>query len=310
VTPEAVDDEGCDCTLANDCMDLPYGSCQFGFEGGCGCVFGCATDDDCNDGQVCVCAGVVGPYAQCVPADCAISSDCGAGDCGLSTQHNVCGDSYALACAGPNESCHDDGECPDAPCPDFPDSDNVAWYCEGAPNQGWSCAPSAACDGVCGRPLFVEGHARLADATSRGDWACASSIEQLDAHTRETLAQHWTQVGRFEHASVASFARFAVHLLRLGAPPQLLRQTHAAMADEIEHARMAFGLASAYAQRELGPGALDVRGSIDAEVDHFARRTSCATLSLAGDRCVGYSIAATRRCVGLRSRGSTQRCTR
>ena len=59
------------------------------------------------------------------------------------------------------------------------------------------------------------------------------------------------------------------------------------MADEIEHARLAFGLASAYAQQEIGPGALDVRGSIDAELDRFA-----IIEALVHEACVGETLAA------------------
>jgi hypothetical protein len=40
-----------------------------------------------------------------------------------------------------------------------------------------------------------------------------------------------------------------------------------ACADEIEHARIAFGLASAYADRPMGPGGLDVRGALDENLD-------------------------------------------
>jgi hypothetical protein len=134
---------------------------------------------------------------------------------------------------------------------------------------------------------LVEGHARVAPAIEREDWGCASAIASLDVDTRKRLAEYWTEIGRFEHASVASFARFGMHLLRLGAPPRLLRETAEAMTDEIEHARLAFGLASAYARTPIGPGALDVRGSIAAELDRYA-----IVEALIDEACVGETLAA------------------
>lgn len=67
-----------------------------------------------------------------------------------------------------------------------------------------------------------------------------------------------------EHASVASFARFTLQLLALGAPPELLLATQRAAADEVRHATLAWGLASAYAGAELGPGPLDLIGAAPA----------------------------------------------
>jgi hypothetical protein len=46
--------------------------------------------------------------------------------------------------------------------------------------------------------------------------------------------------------------------------------TRAALVEEIEHARLAFGLASAYAGRELGPGPIDTTGSLDGGHDLHA----------------------------------------
>jgi hypothetical protein len=85
-----------------------------------------------------------------------------------------------------------------------------------------------------------------------------------------------------EHASIASFARFTLQLLALGAPPELVRDAQEAMGDETEHARLAFGLASAFAGRPLGPGPL----AIDRALDGF----DLATLIREG--CVSETVAA------------------
>ena len=63
-----------------------------------------------------------------------------------------------------------------------------------------------------------------------------------------------------EHASIAAFARFSLELLAFGAPPDLVEQAQAAMADETRHAKLCFALAGAYAERPIGPGALDMTG--------------------------------------------------
>lgn len=60
-----------------------------------------------------------------------------------------------------------------------------------------------------------------------------------------TVADAWLHHGQEEHASIASFARFSLDLLRFGAPPHLLLAAQAAGADEVRHAQRSFGL-SAY----------------------------------------------------------------
>jgi hypothetical protein len=67
-----------------------------------------------------------------------------------------------------------------------------------------------------------------------------------------------------EHASIAANARFALELLSLGAPPELVEETYQAMADETVHARDACALASAYAGHAVGPGALDISQALAA----------------------------------------------
>jgi hypothetical protein len=52
----------------------------------------------------------------------------------------------------------------------------------------------------------------------------------------------WEAMALGEHASVASFARASLELLSLGAPPDLIADTHRAALDEIEHARFAYAM--------------------------------------------------------------------
>jgi hypothetical protein len=293
--PAQVDDPECAgqsgvCQTSADCADQPHGSCQINdFDGECGCTYGCATDADCAPGELCKCAGVGGGVAECVPSDCTTTSDCSEGLCALSRRRGVCGDSWVVACTTPNDECRSDDHCSPAPCPGGNGSD-TQWYCQGEPNSGWMCQASPGCDGsICGRPLLIDGDARIAAVCERADWCASVELDLTPSaiDTRERLAAHWLEVGRFEHASVASFARFAGHLLQLGAPARLLRETSRAMMDEVEHAQLAFGLASAYAGRDLGPGPLEVHGAVEADLDR-----SAIVEALIVEACVGGTLAA------------------
>jgi hypothetical protein len=88
---------------------------------------------------------------------------------------------------------------------------------------------------------LVETGTRLAPATARD----------------EERGRRWARAAQFEHASIASFAEFSLALLALGAPLDLVARAHEAALDEVQHARLAFGLAAAFAHCAVGPGALD-----------------------------------------------------
>ena len=66
---------------------------------------------------------------------------------------------------------------------------------------------------------------------------------------------------------MASFARFNLQLLAVGAPPDLIAGATRAQGDEISHARSCFGVASVLAGRELGPGPLDLQGTWSGQTD-------------------------------------------
>jgi hypothetical protein len=141
---------------------------------------------------------------------------------------------------------------------------------------------------VCGRPFLVEGRDVRAASIRRSDYAHALTPElhHLTSAERDALAAHWTEVGLMEHASVAAFARFALQLLSLGAPADLLLSTHSALADELEHTRLAFGLASAYGGAPVGPGAIAMERALT-EVS-FVDLVRTAYL----EACVGETCAA------------------
>lgn len=141
-----------------------------------------------------------------------------------------------------------------------------------------------------GRPARIDGTAVYAPVAPGRAWSSADlapALAALPAETRARLAAVWTEVARMEHASIASFANLALRLMAAGAPPELIAATHRAALDEIEHARIAFGLASAYAGEPIGPGAFAdaARMSPEGGIGALAVETFL-------DGCIGETVAA------------------
>ena len=112
-----------------------------------------------------------------------------------------------------------------------------------------------------GRPLHGEGGEILAAPAPRSDWLV--DLGELDparipASHRALAADHFAREAAFEHASIAAFSRASLGLLGAGAPADLLAATHAAAADEIEHARLMYALCSALRGAPEGPSKLGV----------------------------------------------------
>ena len=79
---------------------------------------------------------------------------------------------------------------------------------------------------------------------------------------RRRLAELWRQDALLEHASIASFSRFALQLLAVAAPPALVAGAHRAALDEIEHAKICFRLANQYRDSPVTPGPLPMSGDV------------------------------------------------
>lgn len=181
--------------------------------------------------------------------------------------------------------------------------------CEQDPDFCWCdtnltqvlCGPDPGVEGCCyhveisesvqceGRPFVVEGHARTAPIVPREGFSAAVELDAaaLPASVRAALARAWARDAQHEHASVASFARFVMELLALGAPADLVRAANQAIADEIRHAALCFGIASRLAGEALGPGALAVEGAL-------ARGGDAAAIAgaLVREGCVGETLSA------------------
>jgi hypothetical protein len=158
-----------------------------------------------------------------------------------------------------------------------------------APPQNGQCCYYFCVTACCGRPFTVEGRARVAGACERDGWAAPAGrddVADLPAAARAALVDAWIADASMEHASVASFARFTLELLALGAPADLVEASQRASLDEIEHARLCFGVASRLGGKALGPAALDLAGAL--------RPVSLAESAAAAVRegCIGETVAA------------------
>jgi hypothetical protein len=290
------------CKSDADCTASPHGRCassdqplSIGDPTICGCVYPCASDAECATGKVCLCAGVVQaptawaptPWASCVSAGCVDGASCSSGECGLSAYDNGCGYEVELACRAPTDACRLDAQCTQL--------NNNRCVLAGSPT--WTCTSSTC---AIGRPLLVSGAPRTAPATGRGDWierGVAPDAGSLETDTREIVVGHWLEAAALEHASVASFARFALELLALGAPAELVAGAQRAGLDEVEHARLSYGVASAYAGRSLGPGPLDLTAvTLRADAREVLR-------SLVIEGCVGETLGVAE-ALALRDRAS------
>jgi hypothetical protein len=141
-----------------------------------------------------------------------------------------------------------------------------------------------------GRPARIDGVAHVAPPGAVSTWLeqgfqdCAASAP---ADQKMAIAEAWLAEGQMEHASVAAFSKLSLDLMAFAAPPELLLATHAAALDEIDHARMAFAIASGFAGRDLGPAPFErLAGVVPAtSIAELARETLV-------DGCVGETVAA------------------
>lgn len=168
------------------------------------------------------------------------------------------------------------------------------------------CGPLRATDAGCcyvltgdnaiGRPFLVDGAIRRAASETGTGWAVRSEpdVRALDRDTRRALADVYTREAMAEHASVASFSRFALQCLACGAPADLVRGAQQAALDEVAHAELALGLATAYGETELRPGLLDVRGALDGELDPLRVAQSVAREGAIAETVSALMLAAAR----------------
>jgi len=84
-------------------------------------------------------------------------------------------------------------------------------------------------------------------------FANAMSDEQ-----RTKAANYWAKVAMMEHASVASFSRFSLELMSVGASPELLALAHQAALDEVRHTQISLDIANQFSSINFTPGAFPI----------------------------------------------------
>jgi hypothetical protein len=141
-----------------------------------------------------------------------------------------------------------------------------------------------------GRALRDEGAIVVAETTRRDGWASEAHLTRPPHEARAAIARGWLDAARAEHAAIAAFARVALQLMELGAPADLVRAAHEAALDEVEHARLSFGVASAIdpgarGEAPFGPGRLPVARTAPADFEALVRETF-------DDGCVGETVGA------------------
>lgn len=264
------------CKTAKDCTEKPNGVCAFNDEPkfeSCYCSYGCVEDSDCSAGELCGCTGSRG---ECYQALCATNDDCEQGQvCGMANALGSCGND-SFVCTTDADECVKNEDC-------GVQSDDLCKY-DGTSRK---CVKDDGC--VLGRPFLVDEAPRLARVAPRSDWQSGPSAlyVDMDETTRFALAERWTEIALMEHASIAAFARFAMQLLALGAPAELISKTAKAMSDETRHAELAFGMASSLRGRAVGPGPLSMHHALESE------GTPASLLrNVFREGCVGETIAA------------------
>jgi len=295
VNPTCSVPEYSSCGAHEDCQDEPSGLC-LGSNGGeafCYCAYPCATDADCDDGTLCLC-GIdvdnVPLVPHCIPTDCDSDADCEEGfSCALAVGNDGCGWNQRMACHTAQDTCTTNADCGDT-------SFSGGCY----PNDAgiWECIEPNC---VIGRPFVVAGEVTVASSTARADWVARGSQGPtapapglLDEDDRRALHRYWLRNATLEHASVASFARFVLQLMHLGAPPTLLRASTQAMQDEIDHAERCFALAGRYGGEVLGPDRLP----LGVETLQATSRLEILEAVIV-EACIGETLAALEAAVAL-----------
>jgi hypothetical protein len=178
------------------------------------------------------------------------------------------GGTAVLGCGGPSSTADDAGHeaasSDGGETADATDGSLVDALVEAAVDAGPDADAATDAPPCIRRPFLVEGELRACGLRRRSDWLLPLSGEaaRVDPTTAAALARAWLEDARQEHASVAAFARFTMHLLALGAPPDLVTQSQRASMDEVRHARACFALARRYGGEATGPGVLSLDGAL------------------------------------------------
>lgn len=160
---------------------------------------------------------------------------------------------------------------------DSDDSDLICCY----PVTAKDTEPRGTC--AIGRPYNEDDAAVTAPNSDGAGWE--SQLPPVDPD--QAMSAAWVEAAAMEHASIAAFARLTLDLLALGAPADLIAEVQRAAADEVEHARLCYAMASRYAGRRLAPGAFPFRAPVVpcTDLEYLA-------VSAVREGCLGETVAA------------------
>lgn len=154
-------------------------------------------------------------------------------------------------------------------------------------DEAYCCYPAQASnadpDCAVGRP-YLEDDAPVSAATVTGEgWGGEAGTEPGEP----MLVEAWLRIAAMEHASVAAFARLTLDLLALGAPHRLIAAVQAAAVDEVEHAKLAYQIASRIAGEPLQPGPLPFGAPVVPSTDPVA-----VAVAAVREGCLGETVGA------------------
>jgi hypothetical protein len=146
------------CTSDADCTERPGGRCDKDYDV-CQCNYGCLSDEDCDDRELCLCTETGG---QCIAAACTSDADCAGSFCTVLT-HYVLDDGTIeaeAACASTANECETDSDCASEL--------NLCSVDVYSGDTARTCATSSTgCSAFgSGRPFLVEGAARQAEVVA------------------------------------------------------------------------------------------------------------------------------------------------
>ena len=159
---------------------------------------------------------------------------------------------------------------------------SVGGFGGGDVQPGTCCYPVIEFGGCgAGRPFLVDGAPRVAERRH-----VKPTSSPMGAELNAVIAEGWLKDAMMEHASVAAFAKFALELMALGAPLDLVRDAQRAMGDELDHATRCLEIAAMFGASGVTPGALDF-GQLSASVS-LAEVVETTII----EGCVGETVAA------------------
>lgn len=228
---------------------------------------------------------------QCVPADApdreaCLEEGCIVNDDEWSPEFHFCMEVDDPSACG---ACEEDSECVMAA------EEKFAEVSEDGLGGAWVgstvCGPAEGETSCCYTVRLERGAIGRAFSTMKDSMRVAPTVGggEVPAGAEGYLSEYWRRAAEIEHASVASFARFTLQLMSLGAPPSLLAQAHQAGLDEIEHARLAYGLAQRFGGGSMSAGRLSLAGALDQQLLEDPQAIVLATLR---EGCVGETLAA------------------